>query len=461
MQEPESEVPTQEPETTAPAEEPKTEAPTQAETEKPTQAPVQEPETQAPVQEPETQAPETDAATQAPEVQEPDTEAPAQEPEPEAPAQEPEAADTGNETASIIRNNTYVLTTAIEPTSEESDVSIVDEEVPKADSPKEDTEANTSADNPVTVSTGSNADKGDHADHEENKPSEKIEGKTYGHVLLNEESYAKAYVTTLNKMGISVEAAEGLTLTIHHNAFYNDKDISEDELIRGLKEGDVINPADYAWDKDFLTYAGSSQDNIVISSQTENRVDLYYNAIAEEKTEDEVTITGAIPRSYFRSAKADDNTTPGKVFPTKTAEWVDEANGIGKIDFTIYGNPIRRGSDVVLVIDSSGSMEGEKWSTAKKAAKGFIDNLYQNKDGVVSDDRIAIVDFDSSAKAYPGTNNGSETFLKVDDKITVNKNNYSATNYFKSYVLDSQMKDKGGTDYDKALQTAQSVINNR
>lgn len=461
MQEPESEVPTQEPETTAPAEEPKTEVPTQAETEKPTQAPVQEPETQAPVQEPETQAPETDAATQAPEVQEPDTEAPAQEPEPEAPAQEPEAADTGNETASIIRNNTYVLTTAIEPTSEESDVSIVDEEVPKADSPKEDTEANTPADNPVSVSTGSNADKGDHADHEENKPSEKIEGKTYGHVLLNEESYAKAYVTTLDKMGISVEAAEGLTLTIHHNAFYNDKDISEDEVIRGLKEGDVINPADYAWDKDFLTYAGSSQDNIVISSQTENRVDLYYNAIAEEKTEDEVTITGAIPRSYFRSAKADDNTTPGKVFPTKTAEWVDEANGIGKIDFTIYGNPIRRGSDVVLVIDSSGSMEGEKWSTAKKAAKGFIDNLYQNKDGVVSDDRIAIVDFDSSAKAYPGTNNGSETFLKVDDKITVNKNNYSATNYFKSYVLDSQMKDKGGTDYDKALQTAQSVINNR
>ena len=70
------------------------------------------------------------------------------------------------------------MRTAIEPTSEESDVSIVDVEVPKADSPKEDTEANTPADNPVSVSTGSNAYKGDHADHEENKPSEKIEGKT-------------------------------------------------------------------------------------------------------------------------------------------------------------------------------------------------------------------------------------------------------------------------------------------
>ena len=461
IQEPETEAPVQEPETTAPAKEPETEAPTQAEIEKPTQAPVQEPETQAP---------ETEAVTQAPEVQEPETEAPVQ--ETEAPAQEPEteavapeaetvAPDTANETASIIRNKTFTLTTAMEAAPGESDVSIVDEEIPKADSPKLDAEGNKSSESPAAVSTGSNAEKGDHADSGENKPSEKIEGKTYGHVLLNEESYAKAYVTTLNKMGVSVEVTEGLTLTIHHNAFYNDKDISEDEVVRGLKEGDVINPADYAWNKDFLTYAGSSQDSIVISSQTENRVDLYYNAIAEEKSEDEVTITGAIPKSYFRSVKADDNTTPGKVFPTKTAEWVDEANGIGKIDFTIYGNPIRRGSDVVLVIDSSGSMEGEKWSTAKTAAKGFIDNLYQNKDGVVSDDRIAIVDFDSSAKAYPGTNSESETFLKVDDKITIKNKTYSAKDYFKSYVLDSQMKDLGGTDYDKALQTAQSVINNR
>lgn len=455
MQEPESEVPTQEPETTAPAEEPKTEAPTQAETEKPTQAPVQEPETQAPVQEPETQAPETDAATQAPEVQEPDTEAPA--PEPEAPAQEPEAADTGNETVSIIRNNTYVLTTAIEPTSEESDVSIVDEEVPKADSPKEDTEANTPADNPVSVSTGSNADKGDHADHEENKPSEKIEGKTYGHVLLNEESYAKAYVTTLDKMGISVEVAEGLTLTIHHNAFYNDKDISEDEVIRGLKEGDVINPADYAWDKESLTYLGSMPEQITISAEAENKVELFYDEIPVEREEEDVQILNAVPRNYYRSRLADDNTTPGKVFPTKTAEWVDEVNGLAKINFTIYGNPVRQGSDVILIVDSSGSMSGTKWSTAKSGAKGFVDNLYESVDGVPSDNRIAIVDFDSSAIAYPGINNSTETFLKADETIKVGKKKpvtYSATDYFKTYVIDNQMSASGGTNYDYAFQAA-------
>ena len=464
MQEPETEVPTQEPETTAPAEEPKTEAPTQAETEKPTQAPVQEPETQAPVQEPETQAPETDAATQAPEVQEPDTEAPAQEPEPEAPAQEPEVADTGNETASIIRNNTYVLTTAIEPTSEESDVSIVEEEVPKADSPKEDTEANTPADNPVSVSTGSNADKGDHADHEENKPSEKIEGKTYGHVLLNEESYAKAYVTTLDKMGISVEVAEGLTLTIHHNAFYNDKDISEDEVIRGLKEGDVINPADYAWDKDTLTYLGSIPEEITIGAESDNKIELFYDETPVEREEDEIQILNAVPRNYYRSRLADDNTTPGKVFPTKTAEWVDEENGLAKINFTIYGNPVRKGSDVILIVDSSGSMSGTKWSTAKSGAKGFVDNLYESVDGVPSDNRIAIVDFDSSATAYPGINNSTETFLKADDTVKVGNKRpvtYSATDYFKDYVIDSQMKDSGGTNYDYAFQAAQRIIDNR
>ena len=468
MQESESEVSTQEPETTAPTEEPKTEAPTQAETEKPTQAPVQEPETQAPVQEPETQAPETEAATQAPEVQEPDTEVPAQEQEPEAPAQEPEAADTGNETASIIRNNTYVLTTAIEPTSEESDVSIIDEEVPKADSPKEDTEANPPADNPVTVSTGSNADKGDHADHEENKPSEKIEGKTYGHVLLNEESYAKAYVTTLDKMGISVEAVEGLTLTVHHNAFYNDEDISEDEVVRGLKEGDVINPADYAWDKDTLTYLGSIPEEITISAESDNKIELFYDETPVEREEDEIQILNAVPRNFYRSRLADDNTTPGKVFPTKTAEWVDEENGIGKINFTIYGNPVRQGSDVVLVIDSSGSMKDtksdKKWSTTKNAAKGFVDNLYKSVDGVPSDNRIAIVDFDSSAAAYPGVNNSTQTFLKVDDKIKVGwpfSTTYSATNYFKNYVIEDTMEAYGGTNYDNAFDKARDIINNR
>ena len=188
IQEPETEAPVQEPETTAPAKEPETEAPTQEEIEKPTQAPVQEPETQAP---------ETEAVTQAPEVQEPETEAPvqeteapAQEPETEAPAPEAETAapDTANETASIIRNKTFTLTTAMEAAPGESDVSIVDEEIPKADSPKLDTEGNNSSESPAAVSTGSNAEKGDHTDSGENKPSEKIEGKTYGHVLLNEES---------------------------------------------------------------------------------------------------------------------------------------------------------------------------------------------------------------------------------------------------------------------------------
>ena len=48
-----------------------------------------------------------------------------------------------------------------------------------------------------------------------------------------------------------------------------------DEVIRGLKEGEDINPADYAWDKDFLTYLGSSQDFVTVSGENDNQVDLY------------------------------------------------------------------------------------------------------------------------------------------------------------------------------------------
>ena len=97
-------------------------------------------------------------------------------------------------------------------------------------------------------------------------------------------------------MGISVEAAEGLTLTIHHNAFYNDKDISEDEVIRGLKEGAVINPADYAWEKDTLTYLGSIPEEITIGAESDNKIELFYDETPVEREEDEIQILNAVPR---------------------------------------------------------------------------------------------------------------------------------------------------------------------
>ena len=158
---------------------------------------------------------------------------------------------------------------------------------------------------------------------------------------------------------------------------------------------------------------------MTIINKNNNKIELFYDETPVEREEDEIQILNAVTRNYYRSRLADDNTTPGKVFPTKTAEWVDEENGLAKINFTIYGNPVRRGSDVILIVDSSGSMSGTKWSTAKSGAKGFVDNLYESVDGVPSDNRIAIVDFDSSATAYPGINNSTETFLKADDTVRV------------------------------------------
>ena len=205
-------------------------------------------------------------------------------------------------------------------------------------------------------------------------------------------------------------------------------------------------------------------EQITISAEAENKVELFYDEIPVEREEEDVQILNAVPRNYYRSRLADDNTTPGKVFPTKTAEWVDEVNGLAKINFTIYGNPVRQGSDVILIVDSSGSMSGTKWSTAKSGAKGFVDNLYESVDGVPSDNRIAIVDFDSSAIAYPGINNSTETFLKADETIKVGKKKpvtYSATDYFKTYVIDNQMSASGGTNYDYAFQAAKKIIDGR
>lgn len=52
--------------------------------------------------------------------------------------------------------------------------------------------------------------------------------------------------------------------------------------------------------------------------------------------------------------------TPGSVTINKSAQWVSDINNIAKVTLTVDGVNIQRTSDIVLVIDRSGSMEGTK-----------------------------------------------------------------------------------------------------
>lgn len=101
------------------------------------------------------------------------------------------------------------------------------------------------------------------------------------------------------------------------------------------------------------------------------------------------------------TAASDGPTWPneGAINLSKTAQPVDGKDGLYELTLTIEGKNYSTTSDVVLVIDCSGSMEGTKLTNTRKAAKAFGDKLLTEN----SSTRIAIVTFIDEATAH---NNG-------------------------------------------------------
>lgn len=90
----------------------------------------------------------------------------------------------------------------------------------------------------------------------------------------------------------------------------------------------------------------------------------------------------------------------GSINLSKKAQPVDEESGLYEVTLGIQGKNYKTTSDVVLVIDCSGSMkEGSKLTNTRKAAKAFGDKLLTEN----SSTRIAIVTFIDEATAH---NNG-------------------------------------------------------
>ena len=83
---------------------------------------------------------------------------------------------------------------------------------------------------------------------------------------------------------------------------------------------------------------------------------------------------------------------PGAVKLTKSEQKTNE--GRWKIDLKVEGRNIERKSDVVLVIDRSGSMGGDKITNTKNAAKAFVNKLLTAGD---TNTRIALVTFNDTA----------------------------------------------------------------
>lgn len=128
----------------------------------------------------------------------------------------------------------------------------------------------------------------------------------------------------------------------------------------------------------------------------------------------------------------------GSIKLDKDAAAVVGAENLWEITLGIQGKNFETTSDVVLVIDCSGSMEGTKLTNTRKAAKAFGQKLLA--DG--SSTRIAIVTFIDTAAAY---NNGHF---------------YDATELsaFEAAV-DEATYAKGGTNQQAGLHVAQQLLN--
>lgn len=129
---------------------------------------------------------------------------------------------------------------------------------------------------------------------------------------------------------------------------------------------------------------------------------------------------------------------PGSIKLDKDAAAVEGAENLWEVTLGIQGKNFETTSDVVLVIDCSGSMEGTKLTNTRKAAKAFGQKLLA--DG--SSTRIAIVTFIDTAAAYNNGHFYDATELSAFE-AAVDKATYA----------------KGGTNQQAGIHKAQELLN--
>lgn len=129
---------------------------------------------------------------------------------------------------------------------------------------------------------------------------------------------------------------------------------------------------------------------------------------------------------------------PGSIKLDKDAAAVAGKENLWEVTLGIQGKNFETTSDVVLVIDCSGSMEGDKLTNTRKAAKAFGQKLLTEG----STTRIAIVTFIDEATAY---NNGH--FYGAGELAAFET------------AVDGATYANGGTNQQAGLHVAQQLLN--
>lgn len=147
--------------------------------------------------------------------------------------------------------------------------------------------------------------------------------------------------------------------------------------------------------------------------------------------------------NYTEKEEAENNLTS-----SKTAEVVDYENRIYKINLNAEvtgreAGEAAKNASVVMVLDSSGSMAGEKIKALKTAAKAFVDNLSSHSDT----SKISIV-------WYCG-----ENITDKDDVLGYKTLDQSGVDELKKFIDERNCtEDSGATPMGEALKKANSLV---
>jgi len=216
------------------------------------------------------------------------------------------------------------------------------------------------------------------------------------------------------------------------------------EVVEGLSVGTQVYGKDYAISDETVAFIRSEPETLIlVEAEEQNVLRLYYSIVdvnpyvpeapdfplGEEMEAEsppiqefepgslgpfELESMGILRKSIgMRSLTVYDDETGNKTWPepgslnlAKTGEAVPGTGNQWELTLTVEGKNYTQTSDIVLVIDRSGSMSGAKIANAKIAAKAFVNNLLSDPNDTSV--RIAIVSFasdvriDSEFRGYAG-----------------------------------------------------------
>lgn len=218
------------------------------------------------------------------------------------------------------------------------------------------------------------------------------------HILKDEEHEELGMTETIEKLEVESLVYSYKYIFKHDNLIFLEAD--KDKFLLA-KEDNVINlyyqlklEDEYiAENPDFHNEEGESTSSPRISRVEEGSLGPEERVYEVDKDKEMIIGSQSLMRFPRYRDEINNKLWPeeGSIFVNKTGEAVEGSGNKWEISLELEGRDIVETSDIVIVIDRSASMEGQKMEDAKEAAKEFINTLLE--DPKKTHVRIALVSF--------------------------------------------------------------------